>query len=680
MSILTFPRIHFRGRFRTNPSTSNNNDVMHQVVDADHFCLGPDLADKSDAEIAAWLSEEVSLSNNPGEPLHRFVRSGWNHHGDFFTYFDQAEVTSVSTPEALDTSDPLIREKVEILGSLPPPNIAQRMEPVICDLESTGLVTSQIFIGGLRIGPENSSFLLANHDTRAYLNGSSVYRVVGKYEGEQNFVSFGCTWHFTIPKSALDLGRQTKSPGLNKLLQAAERAAGLAVRFATYEVEPVLTSSELIKAYKAGQKTDNPAYGYLVGTIGVWNEGEPTSDVAGRLLQPPFPRPEVEWAGTAARGKVAEATTPHEGQPPLFGSVIAHVQSSPRIISLDLIGCFPKDGFRHKDGFKAPEKQANVGTVELAYETGDAVVPIGDVDYGLNDFEMYAKRGGIVDVPYDASHEDAIRRGTLLLRGKKGSPLNAEVVLLKEAPVRVVTDDRALYLDPGEKNRVIQLHVTERGGPPSKDVTIYVKEYHSIVKERFATAARPDLLVSFQKDPRLELESHTSNTLTVDAHRTTPVPVKVSAISTGSAVLGFQLENRDWRDGLLPWLTTCYSNLRIFPADDFSALYEKEKLEWKDVYEQVLRYYHVLFPAMSRRIQLNDPEKLLDPTIVRGLLLRFSKGSFYKTFYMPITRSMSPGRAELLRQWLIRESPVAKQYDEELRASAGGTLGGPVTT
>jgi tryptophanase len=667
MSILSFPRIHFRGRFRTNPCTSNNNDVMPEVVDGDHLRLAPALEKMTDAQIAAWLCEKVTMKHRQGdEKAHDLLRAGWNLHGDFFTYFDQAWVTSIQTPESFDTSDPLVHQEVQILGSLNPPYIGERGEPVICDLESTGLATTQLFLGGFRLGPEESSHLLVNYDTRAFMSCLNVSRVAGTYLGEQNFIGLGCTWQFTLPRSALDLERRTSSPGLNHLLKAAGKAAGLAVRFAIYEVEPELTTGQLLEQFKAGNMTDNPAWGYLIGTIGIWNEGEPASEVAGRLLQPPYPRKTVSWQGATEQGKSPGVPAPDQGPPALFGNVVAHVQSSPRVVSLDLVGSFPKDGYRYPKGFdEAPERQADVGTLELAYILNGRTVPIGDVDYGLKDYERYANRGGIVDVPYEAGQEEDIRRGTLLLRGKKDSALNADVELLQEVEVRVVTDDRALYLDPAEKDRPIRLHVTERGGPPTRDVPIYIKEYHSIIRDLSASGikdVRPEQTVAFQDKPRLNFEG----LVTALANSTEPVTVKVSAAGPGSVVLGFQLEDAQWNTSLLPWMTTCYSNLRVYPEDDFPELYAQGRLRWEDVYQQVLRYYYVLFPAMSRRIQLNRPDQLTDPSIVKGLLVRLSKASFYKTFYMPTTRSMSPGRVELLRRWLIQESPEAKDREQKV--------------
>jgi hypothetical protein len=54
MSILSFPRINFRGVFRTNPCTCNSDDVMPSVVDRDSDTLGATLAGMTDAQVMEW--------------------------------------------------------------------------------------------------------------------------------------------------------------------------------------------------------------------------------------------------------------------------------------------------------------------------------------------------------------------------------------------------------------------------------------------------------------------------------------------------------------------------------------------------------------------------------------------------------------------------------------------------
>ncbi|MBA3885618.1 MAG: hypothetical protein H0X67_07780 [Acidobacteria bacterium] len=177
MSVLAFPRLNFRGVFRTNPCTSNNDDVMPEVVNRDSDTLGATLAGMTDPEINAYLREQVAMANSPPSPNEppppciNFIRAGWNLYGDFATALDDAVITSVvygPAPSQRHTSssqDPLIGQSVQLLGSVTN-DPARRGAAMICDLDPTGLVTTQLWVGGLQIGDT-----VIDHDTRAFQPG-----------------------------------------------------------------------------------------------------------------------------------------------------------------------------------------------------------------------------------------------------------------------------------------------------------------------------------------------------------------------------------------------------------------------------------------------------------------------------------------------------------------------------
>ena len=64
---------------------------------------------------------------------------------------------------------------------------------------------------------------------------------------------------------------------------------------------------------------------------------------------------------------------------------------------------------------------------------------------------------------------------------------------------------------------------------------------------------------------------------------------------------------------------TYFVNFRKYPHFDYSNVIKSGGLTWDLVYDKCLRYYYVLFPAMSKRIPLND-----EPTInaVGGEILK----------------------------------------------------------
>ncbi len=682
MSILDYPRINFRGVFRTNPCTANNDDVMPAIVERDIDSLGVTLAGMTDDQIFAYLRQQVTMSNSNINGCSTFIRSGWNLYGDHFTAFDDTVVTSVVTgPQAADQSttaaqDPLVGQTVMVLGSVTG-DPARRGDPILCDLDSTGLVTTQLWIGGLQVGSGGPSGTDAskivtqiNYDTRGFQNWLNFMSTVGSYGGEQNFVGIGCMMQFAIPASALPATVNSTSPGLATLFSAARAAAGLVVRFRCYEVEPQLTDETLYATLQQGNAIDNPALGYLVGTIGVWQNGEPETEPAGRKLQAPYPRPVMNWQppGGGASTPIGGATQPWAGPPALIGNVAAKVQPSASVISLDLIETFPKYGFRNPDGpqtptargFAAPKQMANVGDVVLAVVpvTGGPAQVIAPINYGLGNYALYDGFGGIVDIPFDPSLAALIRTGTLVIQGAATSALNAGVVLVQEIVVRVVTDDRALYLPPGATNQMVRLKVFQRGGPTTQPTVIYPVEYANIIQPpapaQCADGSRPNQTVGPESPGILTFPSPV--TIPAGQGYTDWFEFPISAPQSGATVLNYQMDTTVMGTSVPAWSTCNYSSIRVYAAADFSALYEKGPLQWADVYANVLRYYALIYPAMSKYIPLN----LADSIVQNGALIKQrlnipGSPGFFTTLNMPLTRTMSPAKVQLVLDFIDQQ-------------------------
>jgi hypothetical protein len=675
MSVLSFPRLNFRGTFRTNPSTSNNDDVMPSVVDRDVDALGATLAGMTDGQIGAYLREQVSMSNSPPSPQDpnpaciNFIRAGWNLYGDFTTAFDDAVITSVVYGPAVSqrmttrAQDPLVGQPVQLLGTMTD-DPARRGSAMICDLDPTGLVTTQLWVGGLQIGDTT-----IDHDTRAFQNWLNFASTVGPYAGEQNFVGIGCTWQFTIPTQALPAAATVASSGLRALIAAAGTGGGLAARF------------------QQGQAVDNPAVGYVVGTIGVWLAEEPETETAGRKLTVPYPRPAMAWQSAGGQqGGMPAAPMPWGYPPAMIGNAVACLQETPGVISLDLVGTFPKYGFRDPDGpgeatahgFRAPKQMADVGTVELAVVpvTGGPAQAIATIDYGLDDYSSYEDFGGIVDLSYDTSLASLIESGTLVIQATTAP--NPGVTLLQEDTLRVVTDDRTMYLLPGA-SQAARIKVSDRGGPTKSETLLYLFEYRDVIAQQSGgscAGVRPNQTV-IQPDavnpPILKTQP-----VTIPAGQgfSDWFPVPISAVGSGATILAFQTDNSAFGSqpgaagqaaqaityvGVPGWSTAIYSAIRVYADDDFSALYAAGPLQWQDVYACALRYYYVLFPAMSRFIPLNYPDMLVaQAALVDARLNTPSDPAFWTTANMPATRTMSPAKVKLIKDF-ISQQQAAKQ-------------------
>lgn len=768
MSILDFPRMNFKGIFKTNPCTANNDDVVPSVVTRDTNSLGPDLAGKDDDGVTEYLGQAVKMYNFSDDPAQgakkkTFIRAGWNPYGDHVTTFEDTSISSViygppSSPTAnpvVDSAtstaaDPIVGVSLEIIGT-PTPNGSKSSTPMIVDLDPTGLVTTQLFIGGIRFsfkddaGKQKQVDVL--HDTRGYQDWLNFCSTVSttSYGGEQDFVGIGCSWQFVIPAAKLPSYESfgLNSTGLKALLGQAQAAGGLAVRFRCYEVEPGLTDSYLDYQIQQGQFPSNPAYGYLVGTIGVWNADEPQSEPAGRKLQasyrsasPQQPildktdpgRPAMSWA-TGPAGETVTTVTgcayPWMGPPALIGNVVVNVRQDPPLVSLDLIETFPKLGFRNPNGpqmpanpatpakvpqgFDQPKQMAFVGAVELAVipagKTEAEAIRIAMVDYGYDDYSKYEDWGGIIDVSYDASLYPVIAQGQLILRGNAESPsgVNAGVTLIKETIIRIVTNDRTAYLAYDNAPYPFHIKVYERGGPATRDVTLYLNEYKNVVQLKPETKdncspstdnqyrtnqsvgirtgsldAPPEMNpppcppADNQEEPsRLVFPA----SVTIPAGTTGWTPIMISPnpeSGGGAAVLAFQ-PDQDYIYGTIPpkasdlmyalapagvpmWSTATYSSVRVYEKEDFSELYAKPGgLQWMDVYDNALRYYALIFPAMSAIIPLNSSSSITSPYNASSIKQRLNTPDspmFYSTLNMPVTRTLSPPRIKLILDFI----------------------------
>ena len=698
MSILSFPRINFKGAFTTNPCTANNDDVMPAIVNRDSDTFGTDITSAmTDDQVRSYLREQVTMGYPNQSQCFPFIRSGWNLYGDYTTTFDNAMVTSVVTGpgQAITqpTEDALIGQPVELLGSVSSDPM-RRGTAMLCDLDPTGLVTTQLWIGGLQFGvtgydsgtsPGPSiATVTFDHDTRGFQNWLNFFSTFGSYGGEQNFVGIGCMMQFAIPASAIPAQVSLQSPALRTFLTAARAAAGIVVRFRIWEVEPQIINANLYASFSQGQAVDNPAVGYMVGTVGVWEQGEPESETAGRKLTCPYPRPAMKFQPPGTQPAQAQTWPPQQtpwtqGLPPaLIGNAVARVQPTQPVISLDLVSSFPKFGFRNPNGpqkpdsqgFNAPTNKMNFGAVELAVipSGGGAPQTIGPVDYGLANYHTYDNFGGIVDIPFNPSLAQTIKTGTLILQGSTGS-INAGTPLLQEQTLRLVTDDRAVYWYPPQENpkNTIRLKVYDRGGPTSQPTTVYLYEYFNIIQPQppstCVDGVRPNQTV--QQDTRGLLQFPATITIPAGQGYSNWFDVPVSVAQSGATLLAFQTEadkvrygtgNNPPVTGVPVWSYATYSSVRVFTDDDFSKLYQNLPLKWDDVYNYVLRFYYLIYPAMSRFIPLNLEDSIVgQATLIQQRLNTPQEPTFWTTYNMPVTRSMSPNKVKLVLDFIAQQ-------------------------
>ena len=643
MSVFNYPRIHFRGTFTVNPATADNDDVA-MGIDTANVTLLPALETLTDPQALAFLMEGVSATSVVNQQTFQYLRGGWNPFGDLTTQFVTVRVCSVvDADEVSNTSDAIVGSWLALDGSPPDDPQDPPSKPKLCDLDPLGTASAQLFIGGFRVGDANLG-LEATCDRKAFSRWVA-FRNATVFPGEQNFTGAGAVWQFTIPKEHLrfhgtgtDKDKYKDDPSVLKDLQGEmekEYVAGIVVQFATFQVMPSLTDAELIAILQnPSNTTSNPANGLVVGSIGVWVSGEPaTSPVVARLMLPPEDRGCLEQlVGPAAA---------------FLGPAMAVVHSKRDVVSLNLIATFPEDGYQ------APLTKADFGCVRLGLVPADDGEPIAisePIDY---DYQTYELNGGIIDVELitTAANRDAIAAGTLVLLADPDESGNW--IPIVEEPERVVTvlsvgdNDTGVYLDIDEET-TLSIIVTERGGPPTEDVTVFLWEYQYVTEpgdsQKRAASKLHRVGAGTARRHRLKFPRRVE----VDNGQTDPIEITVSGKRAGGAVIAFTLDGKPLPDGY-PWKTAFYAGFRVLPDDDFSDWSEEDRVSWDFMYEQVFRYYRLIFPAMSTVVPFDNQQEM---EAAAGLIFEATVPcKKQSTRYMPVSRDLSTGKRKLIEDW-----------------------------
>lgn len=589
MSFTILPRLHFKGRFETDVCTANNDDIVtaiDQVNVAVQF--GANGVPDTDAEFIAWMREEAvdDAGNGRGVP-----RASWNYYGGNSCGFLDCKIVAADLGNGLLTSaaaDPSIGASV-ILGRNPD----QGQTGVMVDLNPEGTWGTQIFADLFQV--VSGAVRLEGPPTIA----ASRWLHFGRNVAERGFTGAAATWQSCLPANKIELS-QGASGALLELFNVARAHRGLVVRYCTYHLSPVIPRQDILQHFNQGLSPVNPAQGIVVGSIGVWEDGDYASMPNGRLL---LPRGSFSW----------------DHGPMTFGPATIGIDQARGKAVLDLITMVPEVS---STGAKVPAGAATL----LAFPDGaGAPVSLGQFPY---DQATYETGGGLVEMSLTPQQVAAANSGTLAIRfGISGSS-----TLLRESVLAVDTDDRNIYLEQ-DASRQITVRVKKRGASPGEPITLSLAQYLDPTgKSETGPIAEADLAVSHP------------NTVTTDAHgiATFTITARTPMLGAIHAVVNGDTSSASPTSG-------CIINFRIFPADDYSSIPDAD-LTFAFIYQEVLRYYHVLYPAMTRRFSLADEQQVVESA--DAILARINPANWHRWGFMPRTREMSAGKRELLTRWL----------------------------
>jgi hypothetical protein len=576
-----------RLHFRGTFSTNVDTANNDDIVRVvDDVAVQVETGGMSDDEFIRWMEETITV----GSPPREVIRASWNYYGTNGCGFEQCAITSVDRSDGQRVTapgeEPLIGASV-FLG-LP----EQRNTGLMVDLDPEGIIATQIFADAVRItGPAGQ--LLRGTPTVAHSRWLSFERNLGL----PGFGGASAVWQMALPADSLQFA-QNVSPTLDALRELAQQRRGLVMRFCTYALSPRISQSELAERFRNGQKDQNPAIGRVVGTIGVWDGEELASASAGRRLYP---------AGSVS----------FDHLPVRLGPGAAHVDMERNVVTLDLVTAFPElDGTLEKVDF---------GPVTLAAVAADgAVTPLGQVAY---DRSTYEEGAGVVEIPIPDSAGAAVAASALqLIHDASGMPL------MEEPPLTIETDDRNLYLQLGE-TRQATLRFSRRGAAPGERLVAVTLQYVTSNKAQPAQPSPPERhLVAMPER--------------VECDESGRAGIELRAIAPGTCAIAFQREGEP--AGALDATLGAFLNVRVFPADDYSTIPDSE-LTFDLIYREVLRYYHLIYPAMSRIFPLNGEEAVRENA--EAILERIDPAVWGKWEYMPRTRELSEGKRQLLERW-----------------------------
>jgi hypothetical protein len=707
MSVLSFPRIYFKGYMEWDPCTFNNNDWQKfQTYDPANAALNwqflatqtpPITQDNFKTAFRPWAITLQDDAENPPGPR---VPAEWNMFGTHGVSFVQYnDLTTTITGGDLEynqpsTGDPIIGGPVSINGD------GGSGAGRLVDTNPASPWSSQIYFGQLAFGGDDYriSGPRAVRMHSRWLNPNRIYSPAQVLTAPAS--SIGVCFQTCIPFEQVTWPTNVdSSPLISKLRQAASQpgALGIMMRFTAYvnlyfmngifnniPQQPrdyTALAGSLASAWEAwnnngdtSQFFSNPCYSHVVGAVGVWNEGELASVPVGRCLAAGAavaPLGTSDVARAAAPGR--ELIVGHElksnvvaiaGSPVPLGPVAVNIDYTANLISLDFGGTMPENGTPGE--WPSDLSKVKFGTLTLGVMTNNGFTPITEISYEQYQRSAYEASGGIIDIPFpDDVTGPLLQSGTLVIQASGQNALVEQVYAAE-------TDTRGIYLD---ENGLTEFKVTVfQMGVPSPGTNLLVARYDSGLN-----------LVSTTQPQLVEFTNGTQTTITVPNGSTTittgvavfeadqngVVTIGIAAQSPGFPVLGFFPYSGD----TLPQPPAqfdftddaYYTTVRVLPFDDavpqqFVNLWNgagNQEQAWDFIYFQALSVYDMLFNVMLAHVNLGN-RQAVENSISAIWSMISEESAAESTYAMPITRDMSAGKRLTLQLWIYL---VANNYN-----------------
>jgi hypothetical protein len=708
MSVLSFPRIYFKGYMGWDPCTFNNNDwSMFPTYDPTNAALNwgflatqnpPITPENFTTTFRPWA---ITLQpDNVDSPSGARIPAEWNMfgtHGVSFVQYNNLITTIIGGDLGYKqpvTSDPIIGGPVSINGD------GGSGPGRLVDTNPTSPWSSQIYFGQLAFGSGDSGF----SGPRAYRMYSRWLNPNRIYSTDQFLTSpasvIGVCFQTCIPFDQVTWPSTDASQLITALQQAASQsgALGIMMRFTAYVnvyfMNGILNNTTaqprdyptlaniMASAWDAwynngdtSQFFSNPCYSHIVGVVGVWNEGELASVPGGRCLAAGTA---VTPLGLAAADKSTvaprrELIVGHEvkanaiaaaGSPVPLGPVAANIDYNASLISLDLSGAIPENGTPGM--WPSDLTKADFGPLTLGVMTYEGFTPIVDISYEQYQQSAYEASAGIIDIPFPDSGTGPLLQSSTLAIQVQGQ--NA----LLEQGYTAETDTRGIYLDEGGVSD-FDVMVCQMGAP-SPNTNLMVVKYDGNLN--LIPTNQPQY-VNFTNGEQTIINVPNGNQYVstyVSIYETDQngnATVGIEAQNPGFPVLAFLPFSGD----ILPQPSLSYdftddafyTTVRVLSFDDsipqeFVDLWNgtgDQAQAWNFIYFQILYVYDMLFNVMLEYVNLGS-QQAVEQNISSIWSAISQESAAESTYAMPITRDLSAGKRLTLQLWIYL---VANNYN-----------------
>ncbi|MEJ2794023.1 iminophenyl-pyruvate dimer synthase VioB [Iodobacter sp. LRB] len=450
MSILSFPRIHFKGAARLNVPTGNRNiagtlDIANNRVYQDGVLF--DLK-KHPSVFHQYLRQLPPRFNLQGLPDDEGVfnqAAGHNFMGNNHFSWENTQITALQTePGQLLENDSLLGCKLELWGHYNEYLRTTFNRARWVDIDPSRNDSSQIYAGQLCIkeaaAAANTPCLFTSdidcvHSVRSYGENHILQKQAHFLEAE---FSKTRVFQFSVSKDSEHFNLKQlslKSEFIECLQQALERdnVLGLSIQYSVFNMS-------------APQQPDTPVFYDLSGTIGLWLKQDMATFASDRVLYP----------------------DQHQG----FGPVAIKIQGEWASISMPCSIPFTSretqctgPQLTHALGPKY-----SLGTLELRTKSGVLLARVPESVY-----LPYWKTAGVIDVPLINSATD----DSLILRGEGNQ--------WEESDWLIQAEENIISLEAPDKrnntyfSKELKIFSYYRGQPKQKkDISVFI-ENKSIV-------------------------------------------------------------------------------------------------------------------------------------------------------------------------------------------------------